>query len=61
MWVWETGNLWYNQKMNETIKSIIGFVAIIIIGLLGVVVSNIMKLGDMNALIITVDNVISTR
>jgi len=47
--------------MNETIKSIIGFVAIIIIGLLGVVVSNIMKLGDMNALIITVDNVISTR
>ena len=61
MGVWETGNLWYNQKMNETIKSIIGFVAIIIIGLLGVVVSNIMKLGDMNALIITVDNVISTR
>ncbi len=47
--------------MNETIKSIIGFVAIIVIGLLGVVVSNVMKLGEMNALIITVDNVTSTR
>ena len=47
--------------MNETIKSIIGFLAIIVIGLLGVVVSNVMKLGEMNALIITVDNVTSTR
>ena len=47
--------------MEEIVKSIAGFVAIIIVGLLGVTVSNVMKLGDMNALIITVDNVVNTR
>lgn len=47
--------------MNEIVKSIAGFVAIILVGLLGVAVSNVMKLGDMNALIITVDNITRTR
>ena len=47
--------------MNEIVKSIAGFVAIILVGLAGVAVSNVMKLGDMNALIITVDNVVNTR
>ena len=52
---------WYNQNMKEVIKSIAGFMAIIIVGLLGVTVSNVMKLGDMNALIMTIDNVARTR
>ncbi|KKT29241.1 MAG: hypothetical protein UW27_C0013G0008 [Parcubacteria group bacterium GW2011_GWA1_44_13] len=47
--------------MKEVLKSIMGFVAIILVGLAGVTVSNVMKLGEMNALIITVDNVTSTR
>ncbi len=47
--------------MNEIVKSIVGFVAIVLVGLAGVAVSNVMKMGDMNALIITVDNVVNTR
>ncbi|HBH71247.1 MAG: hypothetical protein UU88_C0019G0006 [Parcubacteria group bacterium GW2011_GWC1_42_11] len=52
---------WYNQKMKEVIKAIIGFVAIIIVGLAGVTVSNVMKLGEMNATIITIDNITQAR
>lgn len=47
--------------MKEVIKTIIGFVAIVIVGLAGVTVSNIMKLGEMNATIITIDNITQTR
>ncbi len=47
--------------MNDVAKSIAGFVAIVLVGLAGVAVSNVMKLGDMNALVLTVDNVINTR
>lgn len=47
--------------MEEIIKTIIGFVAIIIVGLAGVTVSNVMKLGEMNATIITIDNITQTR
>lgn len=47
--------------MEEIFKSVAGFVAIILVGLAGVAVSNVMNLGDMNALIITVDNVVNTR
>lgn len=47
--------------MTEIVKSISGFVAIIIVGLLGVTVSNVMKLGDMNAVIMTIDNITRTR
>lgn len=47
--------------MKEVIKTIIGFVAIVIVGLAGVTVSNVMKLGEMNATIITIDNITQTR
>lgn len=47
--------------MKEIAKSILGFVAIVLVGLVGVAVSNVMKLGDMNALIMTVDNIANTR
>lgn len=47
--------------MKEIVKSVIGFVAIILVGLLGVTISKVMKLGDMNATIITVDNIVNTR
>jgi hypothetical protein len=47
--------------MNETIKTIIGFLALILVGLAGVTVSNMMKLGEMNALIPPVDNVTHAR
>ncbi len=47
--------------MEEIIKSVIGFIAILIVGLAGVTVSEVMRLGDMNALIMTVDNVSHTR
>lgn len=47
--------------MEEIIKSVVGFVAILIVGLAGVTVSKIMKLGEMNATIITVDNITQTR
>lgn len=53
--------VWYNRCMNEIVKSILGFVAILLVGILGVTASNVLKLGDMNALIMTVDNVANTR
>ena len=49
------------MHMKDVIKSIGGFVAILLVGLLGVTISEAMKLGEMNALIITVDNVANTR
>lgn len=47
--------------MKDVIKTIIGFVAIVVVGLAGVTVSNVMKLGEMNATIITIDNITQTR
>jgi hypothetical protein len=47
--------------MKDVIKSLIGFVAILLVGLAGVTVSKVMKLGDMNATIMTVDNVVHKR
>lgn len=47
--------------MKDVIKTIIGFVAIVVVGLAGVTVSNVMKLGEMNAAIITIDNITQTR
>ena len=47
--------------MNDIIKMTVGFVAIIIVGLAGVTVSHIMKLGEMNATIVTVDNIAHAR
>ncbi|MFA5997350.1 MAG: hypothetical protein WC791_02565 [Candidatus Paceibacterota bacterium] len=47
--------------MKEIIKSLLGFVAILLVGLAGVTVSKAMKLGQMNATIMTVDNIVHTR
>ena len=52
---------WYNVFMYEIIKMVAGFAAILLIGLLGVTISAVMKLGDMNATIMTVDNIVNTR
>jgi hypothetical protein len=47
--------------MKEIVKTIAGFTAILLVGLLGVTISEMMKLGDMNATIMTVDNIAHTR
>ena len=47
--------------MYETIKTIGGFMMILLIGLAGVTISEVMKLGDMNAVIMTIDNIARTR
>lgn len=47
--------------MNEMRKSITGFVAIILVGLIGVTILKVLKLGDMNALMMKVDNITHTR
>jgi len=38
-----------------------GFIAILFVGLAGVTASEVMKLGEMNATIMTVDNIVHTR
>lgn len=52
---------WYNYRMNEIVKMMVGFVAILIVGLAGVTISQVMRLGEMNAVIVTVDNVANAR
>ena len=47
--------------MNEIVKMTVGFVAILIVGLAGVTISQVMKLGEMNAVILTVDNIAHAR
>ena len=47
--------------MYEIVKSVVGFFAILLAGLAGVTVSEVMKLGEMNATIMTVDNIANTR
>lgn len=47
--------------MNEILKTMAGFTAILLVGLAGVTISHMMKLGEMNALIMTVDNISHTR
>ena len=47
--------------MNEVVKTVIGFVAILLVGLGGVTVSEVMKLGNMNSVIMTVDNISHAR
>lgn len=47
--------------MKEIVKTMAGFAAILFVGLAGVTISHIMKLGEMNALIMTVDNISHTR
>ncbi len=47
--------------MHEIVKKIMGFVAILLVGLAGVTVSEIAKLGNVNATIMTVDNISHAR
>lgn len=51
----------HNYCMSEILKTILGFLGILFVGLVGVAVSEVMKLGDMNTLIVTVDNVAHVR
>lgn len=47
--------------MYEIVKTMVGFLAILFVGLAGVTISQVMKLGEMNATIMTVDNITHTR
>lgn len=47
--------------MHEIVKAVIGFVAILLVGLSGVVVSEMMKLGQISPVIMTVDNISRAR
>lgn len=47
--------------MTETLKSIAGFLGILLISLAGIGVSEYLKLGNMSAVIVTVDNVTHVR
>ncbi len=47
--------------MSEILKTTLGFMGILLVGLAGVFVFEFMKLGDTNALITTVDNVAGVR
>ena len=55
---------WYmchNYYMPEILKTTLRFLGILLVGLVGVAVSEVMKLGDMNTLIVTVDNIANVR
>lgn len=47
--------------MSEIFKTTLSFLGILLVGLAGVAISEGMKLGDTNALIVTVDNVAHVR
>ena len=47
--------------MKEIVKTVMGFVAILLVGLAGVAVSEVLKLGNINAVVVTVDNIAHTR
>lgn len=47
--------------MSNIIKTTLGFAGILLIGLAGVFVSEMMKLGDINTAVATVDNITSVR
>ncbi len=47
--------------MSDIIKMMAGFMAILLVGLAGVTVSEMMKLGQLNGVIVTVDNIARTR
>lgn len=51
----------YCTYMKEILKTCVGFAGILFIGLAGVFFSELLKLGDMNALIVTVDNMTRMR
>jgi hypothetical protein len=47
--------------MSDILKTCLGFMGILLIGLLGVFVSEIVKLDEAQALITTVDNITGVR
>lgn len=59
--MFSSSGAWYNCVVKDIIKMTVGFVAILAVGLAGVAVSQAMKLGEMNALVTTVDNIAHTR
>lgn len=55
------GYLCHNYYMFEVLKTIGGFLGILLVGLIGVAVSEVFRLGEMNALIMTIDNIAHVR
>lgn len=53
--------LLYNVCMSDILKTCLGFMGILLVGLLGVFISEMVRFGDTNALITTVDNITSVR
>ena len=53
--------LCHNYYMFEVLKTISGFLGILLVGLIGVAVSEVLKLGDMNTFMVTVDNIAHVR
>lgn len=47
--------------MADVLKSIAGFLGILLVSLVGIAVSEMLKLGDMSAVITTVDNLTRIR
>lgn len=47
--------------MYDIVKFTLGFGAIILVGLSGVAISEMLRLGDTNALMMTIDNVTRVR
>lgn len=47
--------------MKEIVKTVMGFVAILLVGLAGVTLSEVLKLGNVNAAVTTVDNIAHAR
>ncbi len=47
--------------MSEILKTTIGFIGIILVSLIGVAVSEFLRLGSTNAIITTIDNVAHVR
>ncbi|MDD5152988.1 MAG: hypothetical protein PHS95_03330 [Candidatus Pacebacteria bacterium] len=47
--------------MSDLLKSTLGFMGILFVGLLGVLIAEFFRVGDMNATISTVDNIIQIK
>lgn len=54
-------NLWHNVHMYDIFKTTLGFMALIFVGLAGVLVSQVLSLGDTNTIVTTIDNVTNVR
>jgi len=47
--------------MSGILKSTLGFMGILLVSLIGVLVAELLRVGDMNTVISTVDNITSIR